>query len=70
MFFIMEHEQVIFNYEMRDDFLPSRVARVVLHDALACACLPEQITAHFLLWDWTPGMISWLLLVSLFTHQS
>lgn len=56
MFFILEHEQVILDYETRDYFLPSRAARVVLHDALARASLPEQIAAHFVLKDWTPGM--------------
>lgn len=55
MFFIMEHEQVILDYETRDYFLPSRAARVVLHDALARATLPEQIAAHFVLKSWTPG---------------
>ena len=56
MFFILEHEQIILDYETRDYFLPSRAARVVLHDALARASLPEQIAAHFVLKDWTPGM--------------
>ncbi|KAF8503015.1 ketoacyl-synt-domain-containing protein [Hysterangium stoloniferum] len=58
MFFIMEHEQVILDYETRDYFLPSRAARVVLHDALARASLPEQIAAHFVLRDWTPAGVS------------
>ncbi|KAF8508000.1 hypothetical protein JB92DRAFT_3121331 [Gautieria morchelliformis] len=58
MFFIMEHEQVILDFEKRDYFLPSRAARVELHDALAVATLPEEIAAHFVLKNWTPGGIS------------
>lgn len=56
MFFIMEHEQVIIDYETRDYYLPSRAARVVMHDALARAPVPEQIAAYFVLKDWKPGM--------------
>lgn len=55
MFFIMEHEQVILDYETRDYFLPSRTARVMVHDALVHDGLPEEIAAHFVMKEWTPG---------------
>lgn len=55
MFFIMQHEQVIIDYETRDYFLPSRVARVVIHEKLVDSGLPDQIAAHFVLREWTPG---------------
>jgi hypothetical protein len=66
MFFIMEHEQVIVDYETRDYYLPSRAARVVIHDALARAPVPEQIVAHFVLKDWKPGMILMLAFFELY----
>lgn len=58
MFFIMQREQVILDYETRDYFLPSRVARVVLHETLVASGLPDHLAAHFVLRDWTPGGIS------------
>ncbi|KIJ38998.1 hypothetical protein M422DRAFT_230841 [Sphaerobolus stellatus SS14] len=36
-------------------YLPSRAARVVVHDALARASVPGTICAHFVLKEWTPG---------------
>lgn len=55
MFFIMQREQVVLDYETRDYFLPSRVARVVLHETLVASGLPDYLAAHFVLRDWTPG---------------
>lgn len=55
MFFIMEHEQVILDYETRDYFLPSKTARVIVHDTLLTDGLPEEVVAHFVLREWTPG---------------
>ncbi|GJJ10518.1 Type I Iterative PKS [Clathrus columnatus] len=58
MFFIIEHEQVILDYETRDYFLPSRTARVTVHDALINDGLPEEVAAHFVLKEWTPEGVS------------
>lgn len=58
MFFIMEHEQVILDYETRDYFLPSKTARVMVHDALIIDGLPEEVVAHFVLKEWTPESVA------------
>ncbi|GJJ15309.1 Type I Iterative PKS [Clathrus columnatus] len=58
IFFIMQNEPVFLNYETRDYYLPSRVARVVAHNVLVVSGLPDQIAAHFILKDWTPDRLT------------
>jgi len=66
MFFVMEHEGIVRDYEERDYWLPSRAGRVVMHEGVVERGVPGRIGAHLVMRGWRPGMCCFAYLFYLF----
>lgn len=54
----MVHKSFTLNTDANIYYLPSKVGRLTLHEALVDFGLPDQIYVHIVFKSWTPGSYS------------
>lgn len=60
MFFELDRNEKILDYETRDFHLPARVDAVTIQNSYVTSGMPEEMFAHLSLRLWSPGMIQCL----------